>query len=80
MPMLTQLVISYNQLSGSLPIFTFNQVAVDSTGNPDLTSIDKVPEMAEDNKSGIWVAAVSFVVCFVISFYGDGIKNGWFTG
>jgi hypothetical protein len=40
---------------------------------------NKVPEMTEDDKSGIWVAAVSFVVCF-FSFYGDGLRNGWFTG
>uniref|UniRef100_A0A0E0MDI7 Uncharacterized protein n=1 Tax=Oryza punctata TaxID=4537 RepID=A0A0E0MDI7_ORYPU len=30
-----------------------------------------------DYKSVSWVAAVSFVGGFVISFYGDGIRKGW---
>jgi hypothetical protein len=78
MPGLTPLVLSNNQLSGSPPIFY--EVAVDSTGNPNLTIID--PDMmvgSEDNSSAIWIAAVSFVVSLVISFYGDVIRKRWFT-
>jgi hypothetical protein len=78
MPSLTPLVLSNNKLSGSPPIFY--EVAVDYTGNPNLTIID--PDMmvgSEDNSSAIWIAAVSFVVSFVISFYGDVIRKRWFT-
>ncbi|XP_044980576.1 LRR receptor-like serine/threonine-protein kinase RGI2 [Hordeum vulgare subsp. vulgare] len=80
---LTQVVLSYNQLSGSLPAFR-SSVAVDSTGNPDLlnntANASDVMTRTEDHSSAIWVAAVSFVVGFVVSFYGDGIRNGWLAG
>jgi hypothetical protein len=59
MPSLTPLVLSNNKLSGSPPIFY--EVAVDYTGNPNLTIID--PDMMvgnEDNSSAIWICS-SFI-------------------
>jgi hypothetical protein len=36
-----------------------------------------VPD-TQEYRSAIWVAVVSFVFGFVASFYGNGIKQGWF--